>query len=81
VPQGELEHSVAVAVEAALEPYRPELRELVRRAVDVTLVRVLSELVAAELELRRNGRARPRPDGRGLLGRDRLGSIQSESAM
>jgi hypothetical protein len=57
VPQAELETTIAATVEAALEPHRPALRELVARAVDVTLERMLAELVAAELELRRNGHA------------------------
>jgi hypothetical protein len=50
VPQAELETTIAATVEAALEPHRPALRELVARAVDVTLERMLAELAPLELE-------------------------------
>jgi len=42
-------------VAASLAEREPELRELVRRAVDEALGRIVGEVVAAELELRRNG--------------------------
>jgi hypothetical protein len=76
VTAGDLENRVAEAVQA----HRPELAALVRERVSAEVDKLVAELVAAELDARRNGHAvrlcstcgeRPAQSGRRVCGKCR----------
>jgi hypothetical protein len=64
-------------VAAALGEREPELRELIRRVVDAELDRLTRELVAEELELRRNGGTAARRDPDALADAPRSACVGS----